>query len=85
MGSNDTSSQEQQREAKRKRQRRKLCFCARCKGLHFRRKYIRRIHMIKWGPSIASDDSSQDAPRILGTPTSVSEDVPPTSSTCGEP
>ncbi|CAK9861772.1 unnamed protein product [Sphagnum jensenii] len=82
MGSKDTSSQEQQREAKRKRQRRKLCFYAHCKGLHFRRKYIRRNHMIKRGPSIASDDSSQDAPT---TPTSVSEDVPPTSSTCGEP
>ncbi|CAK9198965.1 unnamed protein product, partial [Sphagnum troendelagicum] len=64
MGSKDTSSQEQQREAKRKRQRRKLCFCAHCKGLHFRRKYIRRNHMIKWGPSIASDDSSQDAPTL---------------------
>ncbi|CAM6019449.1 unnamed protein product [Sphagnum balticum] len=85
MGSEDTSSQELQREAKWKRQRRKLCFCARCKGLHVRRKYIRRNHMIKWGPSIASDDSSQDATTILGTPTSVSEDVPPTSSTCGEP
>jgi len=34
MGSKDTSRQEQQREAKWKRQRRKLCFCARCKGLH---------------------------------------------------
>ncbi len=57
MGSKDTSSQEQQREAKWKRQRRKLCFCARCKGLHVRRKYIKHIHMIKWGPSIASDVS----------------------------
>lgn len=85
MGSEDTSSQEQQCEAKWKQQRRKLCFCAHCKGFHVRRKYIRCIHMIKWGPSIASDDSSQDAPRILGTPTSVSKHVPRTSSTCGEP
>jgi len=57
MGSKDTSSQEQQCEAKRKRQRRKLCFCAHCKGFHVQRKYIRRIHMIKWGPSIACDVS----------------------------
>ncbi len=31
MGSEDTSSQEQQHEAKWKQQRRKLCFCAHCK------------------------------------------------------